>query len=217
MPHTLAKPDVIAHLKWRYAVKKFAPEKRISAEDWAMLEQAVLLSPSSYGLQPWRFIVVTDTNIRRELIDASFGQDKVLNSSHLIVFAARKDITEVNIREWVNRLQDVRDLPDESADKHYKTIMEDLVKGPRSAHVDFWAKQQTYLALGVFLTAAAMLNIDACPMEGVDAEAYDRILQLSDQGFTTAVIATAGYRSENDTTSRLPKVRFPKEDVIKRI
>lgn len=214
MTCTISREDVLANLNWRYAVKKFAPNKSISAEDWASLKSALLLSPSSYGLQPWHFFVVDDKETRQKLLEVSNGQEKVVSSSHLLVFAARTTITEDDIRRWVKRLQEVRNLSPDDSNKMFQTMANDLVHGPRAAEAGQWAKRQTYLALGVFLSAAAFLGIDTCPMEGFDPQGYDRILKLNEKGYTAAVIATAGYRSDQDKTAALPKARFHPADVF---
>lgn len=214
---TLSPTDLIERLTWRYAVKDFDAGRRIPHDDWAMLERALVLSPSSYGLQPWRFLVITDEAVRRELLTVSAGQRKVVESSHLVVFAARTTITVQDIRRWIDRLGEVRKLPRAELDKQYATMVGDLVEGPRAATAGEWAKRQVYLALGVFLTSAATIGIDACPMEGFDPAGYDRILKLPEKGYTTAVIATAGYRNANDRTAGAPKVRFPDDEVVEEV
>lgn len=214
---TLSPHDLLERLNWRYAVKAFAADRRIPHDDWAMLEKALVLSPSSYGLQPWRFLVITDEAVRRELLTVSYGQRKVVESSHLVVFAARTTITAQDTRRWVERLGEVRHLPRPDQERLQATMDKDLVEGPRAAEASEWAKRQVYLALGVFLTSAAAVGIDVCPMEGFDPAGYDRILKLRERGYTATVIATAGYRSPTDHDARAPKARFPDDEVVEQV
>lgn len=211
---SLSPADLIACLNWRYAVKKFDSQRKIPADQWAALERAMVLSPSSYGLQPWKFVVITDAQIRQRLLPASMGQRQVVDSSHLVVFAARTDIAEADISRWLARVADIRGIPTAELEKMRGTMLGDLVTGPRHAIAAEWAKRQIYLALGVFLASAAAIGIDTCPMEGFDPNGYDTILGLPARGYTTAVIATAGYRSEDDRTATQTKVRFPVDEVI---
>jgi nitroreductase len=209
--------DVQERLRWRYAVKAFDPGRRIPHDDWAALERALVLSPSSYGLQPWRFLVITDEALRRQLLPASNGQRKVVESSHLVVFAARTSVTSDDLRRWTDRLGEVRGMPRADQDRLYDLMAGDLLHGPRAATTGEWAKRQVYLALGVFVTAAAVMGIDSCPMEGFDAAEYDRILELPAKGYTAAVIATAGYRSASDPVAAAPKTRFPDDEVVEEV
>ena len=213
-PITLAYQDLIADLQWRYAVKQFDPKRIIAEEAWAALEQAMVLSPSSYGLQPWNFIVVRDKSVRQRLFEASMGQRQVIDSSHLVVFSARTSITEVDISRWMSRLAEQRKTPASDLVKMHSVMSGDLVTGPRNAIAAEWAKRQVYLALGFFLASAAVTGIDTCPMEGFDPKAYDDILGLSARGYTTAVIATAGFRSSTDATADEVKVRYASSDVV---
>ena len=201
-------------MQWRYAVKKFDSERKIPKDQWAALEQAIALSPSSYGLQPWLFLVIQNKAIRQRLFLASMGQRKVVDCSHLVVFAARTDITELDISRWGSRLAEVRHIPELELAKMHSVMSGDLVIGHRHAIAGEWAKRQVYLALGIFLASAAVTGIDTCPMEGFDPKAYDDILELTARGYTTAVVATAGYRSSDDTSASEAKVRYPTNDVV---
>lgn len=206
--------DLLHRLLWRYAVKRFDASKKIPQEHWNALENALVLSPSSYGMQPWKFVVVNDPQVRQELLHVSMGQRQVVDSSHLVVFAARTDITAVDVAHWLARLADIRQIPLAGLDHMRQVMTGDLVTGPRHQIAVEWAKRQAYLALGVFLTSAAIIGVDTCPMEGFDPAGYDKILGLTALGYTAAVIATAGYRSDEDRTAGEVKVRFPVPEVI---
>ncbi len=206
--------ELLNCLNWRYAVKQFDAERKIPINQWAVLERALVLSPSSYGLQPWKFIVIDDLQMRQRLLLPAMGQRQLVDSSHLVVFAARISITETDISHWLDRVAAVRDIPNATLIKYKTTMNDDLVTGPRHAIAAEWAKRQAYLALGVFLASAAVIGVDTCPMEGFDPKAFDEILGLSALGYTTAVIATAGFRSPNDHAAGETKVRFPLTEVV---
>ena len=206
--------ELINCLNWRYAVKQFDSERKIPINQWAVLERALVLSPSSYGLQPWKFIVIDDMQMRQRLLIPAMGQRQIVDSSHLVIFAARTSITESDISHWLDRVMTVRNITEEKITALKTTMNGDLVTGPRHAIAAEWAKRQAYLALGVFLASAAVIGIDTCPMEGFDPKAFDEILGLSTLGYTTAVIATAGFRSPNDHTANETKVRFPLTEVV---
>jgi len=208
----VSNESLVRQLNWRYATKRFDPARKIQPPDWRTLEQALVLSPSSYGLQPWRFFVVTDPAVRAELRAAAYNQAQVTDASHLVVFAVKKDLGPADVDRFLARVSEVRGVPADSL-AGYRNMLLGAVSGPRE-QVHAWAARQAYIALGTFLTTAALLEIDACPMEGFDPAKFDEILGLDKQGYTAVVIATAGYRAEDDATAKLPKVRFAPEDVI---
>ena len=211
---SLSPTDLLTCLHWRYAVKQFDATRKIPLDHWAALEKALVLSPSSYGLQPWKFVVITDPQIRQRLLAVSMQQRQVVDSSHLVVFAARTDITEADVTRWLARVALIRQTPAATLEQFRSTMLGDLVTGQRHAIAAEWAKRQTYLALGVFLASAAAIGVDTCPMEGFDPSGYNAILGLPERGYTATVVATAGYRSANDHTASAPKVRYPLAEVI---
>lgn len=208
--------DVLAPLRWRYATKQFDPARRIDPNAWAALEQAAVLAPSSFGLQPWNFVVVTDPAVRTQLHPASWNQPQVLDASHLVVFAAKNPPTAADVTRHVANAERVRNQPPGSLDALRDRILGTLAKlSPADAHA--WAARQCYIALGFFLSAAARLGIDACPMEGFQPDKYDDILGLTAKGLKSVVIATAGYRNVNDKYAGAAKVRFPVDEVVIRV
>ncbi|MDY3556883.1 NAD(P)H-dependent oxidoreductase [Gemmata sp. JC717] len=213
---TVAPETVLTQLGWRYATKKFDPAKKIAPELWAQLERAATLSPSSLGMQPWKFVVVTDPAVRQKLHPASYNQAQVLDASHLIVFAAKKPPTTADVDAVVARSAAVRGVPPESLDA-YKKMMLGALSGMDAKQAHQWAAKQCYIALGTFLTAAALVGVDACPMEGFQADQYDEILGLKEKGLGAVVIATAGYRSPDDKYAEAAKVRFPVDEVVIRV
>jgi nitroreductase len=206
---------IVRQLNWRYATKKFDPARKIQPPDWKTLEQALVLSPSSYGLQPWRFFVITNPDVRSNLRAAAYNQPQVTDASHLVVLAARRRFEMTDIDRHVRRVADVRDVPAESLEGMKNAMASILSRTPEQRAA--WTARQAYIALGNFLATAAMLGIDACPMEGFNPQQFDEILGLEKQGYTAVVMVTAGYRAADDAYAKLPKVRHPVEDVVTHI
>ncbi len=212
--HTITSEQLLDRLNWRYATKQFDPNRKISAQDWAAIEDALLLTPSSGGLQPWKFIVVTDPAVRAKLSPASYGQPQIPNASHLVVFAAKKNFNEADVDAFISRAAATRGVSIESLAPFRDMLVGGIVRAMDEQARDAWARNQAYIALGNLLTSAALLGIDACPMEGFDRAQYDEILGLKAQGYASAVIATVGYRAATDQNASAPKVRFPKDQVL---
>jgi nitroreductase len=201
-------------MQWRYAVKKFDPLKKIPDEDWNVLEETLVLTPSSYGLQPWKFFVVTDPDTRAKLPPFTYGQKQVTHASHLVVFAVKKTLEEADIDRYLQRIAEVRGGGVDALSGFKKMMMGTLVPPPEQFDMRHWAANQVYIALGQFMAVAAMMGIDTCPMEGFQPEKYDEILGLTKVGYHSVVLATAGYRAADCKGATLPKVRFKKEDVV---
>ncbi|NWJ39745.1 MAG: NAD(P)H-dependent oxidoreductase [Geothrix sp.] len=206
--------SLLQQLNWRYATKKFDATKKLSAADWTVLEEALILTASSYGLQPWKFIVVTDPALKARLRPASWNQAQVEDCSHLVVFAAKQDVTEADLDRFIARTAEVRGTTVESLAGYKGFMMGDLVNGARHAVIHEWAARQTYIAMGNLLTSAALLGIDACPFEGIEPAKYDEILGLKGTGYATVSACPVGYRADDDKYATAPKVRFEAKDVI---
>lgn len=206
--------SLLQQLNWRYATKKFDATRKLSATVWAVLEQALILTASSYGLQPWKFIVVTDPALKARLRPASWNQSQVEDCSHLVVFTAKQDITEADLDRFIARTAEVRGTTVESLAGYKGYMMGDLVNGARHAVIHEWAARQTYIAMGNLLTSAALLGIDACPFEGIEPAKYDEILGLKGTGYATISACPVGYRAEDDKYASAPKVRFEGRDVV---
>jgi len=210
----LTHQQLLEQLHWRYATKQFDPQRKIAPADWAALEDALVLTPSSCGLQPWKFVVVTDPVLREKLVPASWGQRQITDASHLVVFALKKHFGEADVTAFIHRISEVRGQSVESLAPYRDMMMGVLSKGRDDAARAAWATHQIYIALGNFLTSAAVLGIDACPMEGIAPAKYDEILGLDALGLATVVAATAGYRAATDKYATQKKVRFATRDVI---
>ena len=202
---------------WRYATKQFDASKTIPAHIWQALEESLILSPSSYGLQPWQFFVVTNPNLRAKLRPHSWNQSQITDASHLVVFAIPEKVDVPYMEKYLARIAEIRGVTLESLDFYRDMMMGDVIAGPRQAWVREWAARQVYIALGNFMTSAALLGVDTCPLEGIDPREYDVVLDLPAKGYNTIVACAAGYRSVDDKYANLPKVRFEKSDLIRHI
>ena len=208
--------SVLTALRWRYATKSFDPARRIAPEIWAALEESLVLTPSSFGLQPWRFLIVENPAVRADLRAHSWNQPQITDASHLVVFAAKTDVSESDIDSWVGRLAEVQGTPlDELAP--LKGMIGGFVGNMPQEARHFWNIRQIYIALGQFMATAAQLGVDTCPLEGFNPAAYDDVLGLKDSGYATAVACAAGYRADDDHTAARPKARYAAGDVIRRI
>jgi len=208
---------LLEHLQWRYATKIFDTAKTIAPGVWQALEETLVLSPSSHGLQPWKFIVITDKEVRAKLLPHSWGQKQVTDCSHYVVFASIKKLSEADIDNYLARTAEVRGSTLESMKGYRGMMVGDLIHGARSKVIGEWAARQAYIALGNFMTSAALLEVDTCPMEGFVPAEYDKVLGLEARNLTAAVCCAAGYRSDLDKYARLPKVRFSAEQVVEHI
>ncbi len=201
------------NLKWRYATKKFDASKKISDKDLKTLLEAIQLSPSSYGLQPYHVFVITDPKIRQQLQPVSWNQTQIVDASHLIVFASKTTIDEDFIDEYITNVSRTRNIQFTSL-SGYSYFIKSKVLPATPAEQAIWAEKQNYLALGNFLSATASLRIDSCPMEGFDTEAYNEILGLKEKGLQATVIAAIGYRADDDETQHYTKVRQDEEKLF---
>ena len=208
--------QLLETLEQRYATKGFDPAKKISDEDAQALFQSLVLTPSSFGLQPWKFISITDQATKDALVEHSWGQQQVVDCSHMIVLCAKKETTPEDIEAWLMRLAEVRNVSRESLDG-YAAMMQGFFSHMTTEQQLSWAKNQVYIALGQLMTAAALIGIDACPMEGIAPPEYDRILKLEGTDYATVVACPIGYRSADDKYAEAPKVRFPNEQILQSI
>jgi nitroreductase len=213
MNDTINAQQILQQLKWRYATKQFDPARQISEADWAALQEAAVLSPSSYGLQPYQLLEVRDPALRQRLLPAAHNQSQIVDASHLVVFAVKSKLDEASIDEFLRRISQVRQTPVEQLAGYRGMMMGTLFQGMDAAARLAWARCQAYIALGNLLTCAALLRIDACPMEGFDRRQFDEILGLPEKGLAATVLAPLGYRAADDRYALAPKVRFPKEQV----
>jgi nitroreductase len=211
----IAAADLLEAFKWRYATKKFDTTRKIDAESWAALEEALILSPSSFGLQPWKFFVVTDQAVKDSLVPLSWGQTQPAEASHVVIFAVKHPLTAADVRRHIAHTASIQGITVETLAGLEKIIV-GFVNNP-DLDVRAWSTHQVYIALGNFMTAAALLGIDTCPMEGIDTSAYDKALGIEGSGYLTVAACPAGYRSPDCKGATRPKVRFPAADIVTHI
>ena len=209
--------QLLAALQWRYATKVFDATKKIPADLWSALEKTLVLTPTSYGLQPYQFLIVQDAATRAALLPHSWGQKQVVDCSHYVVFLARTEMKEADVTKLISRISAVRGIPAESLNFYRDMMLSDVVNGPRGKTAHEWAARQAYIALGNLMTAAAVLSVDACPMEGLVPAEYDKILKLEGTGYKTVVALALGYRAAGDKYASLAKVRYEAGDLIKAV
>lgn len=204
-------------LQWRYATKAFDAAQKIPADLWAALEQTLVLTPTSYGLQPYQFLIVQNPALRAALLPQSWNQRQVVDCSHYVVFTARTEMTEADVDRFIRRSAEVRGVAPESLAAYRGMMLGDVVNGPRGKVAHEWAARQCYIALGNLMTAAAILGVDGCPMEGIAPAEYDKILKLDGTGYKTVVALALGYRAASDKYAALAKIRYEAKELIKYI
>lgn len=214
--HAFSTPQQVTEaLEYRYATKVFDPSRIIPPAEWTSLEQSLALSPSSFGLQPWRFIVVENKSMRGTLRVAAWNQPQVTDASHLVVFAAKIDLSQAHVDRFLARTAEVRKIDIAKLDGYRQMIL-GFTNNPQLPKLP-WNSRQVYLALGFFMFAAAVQGIDTCPLEGIDPSKFDEVLGLQAEGFNTVVACAAGYRASGDKSqpSISPKVRFETSEIVR--
>ncbi|MBC7748751.1 MAG: NAD(P)H-dependent oxidoreductase [Methylotenera sp.] len=198
---------------WRYATKKFDATKKIASKDIVILKEAIRLSSSSYGLQPYKIIIVENPELRAQLKPAAWGQSQIVDASHIVVFANEVNYGESGIDDYFKNVSQTREVPVESM-KGYMDFMKATITALSDNDRNIWSAKQTYLALGNLMNAAAELRIDVTPMEGFVPEQVNEILGLNELGLNATLIATLGYRHEEDATQYFKKVRKSNEELF---
>lgn len=205
--------QIIEAMQWRYATQKFNKETIPSKEDILMLLDAARLSPSWYGLQPWKFILVENKELRMKLREAGYNQEKISEAPYFVVFAAKTDYTEQDVDHYITSTAHAQGKSVEDLQGLRDSIVNGFIT-PRKGTLGAWAMNQTHIAFGVFLAAAAVSKIDAGPMGGFNPDAYDEILNLKEEGLHSAVICALGYRSDDDEAAKRGKSRFELNEVL---
>ncbi len=203
----------ISNLNWRYAVKKFDSNKKLSVQDLDVLKEAIRLAPSSFGLMPYKVVVTNTEEIKNKLVEAAHGQTQLLNASHIFVFAAKNSIDIKYVEDFVESVSTVREVPAEALTQ-YKNMIIGFMTSMSEESQRAWSDKQAYIGLSFLLDAAAQNEIDACPMEGFVASKVDEILGLSELGLHSAVLCPVGFRSTDDPSATAKKVRFSKDQLF---
>ena len=205
---------LLKQLHWRYACQKFDSTKIIREADWSVLIETLRLTPSSYNIQPWKFIVVQNKELRQQLFENSYKQSPVIDASHFVVLTYKEKMDEAHIDKHIEQMIKLRGGDASTYERYRRGAVRDLVTGPLSQSIHHWAQKQCYIAMGTFLTTASLMEIDALPMEGINTAGYDKVLQLDGSGYKSVAAIAAGYRHPDDKYITIPKVRFDAEDVI---
>jgi nitroreductase len=208
--------DTLEIRKWRYATKKFDASKKVAQKDLETFLEAIRLSASSYGLQPYHIYVINDKKIREELKPASWGQSQITDASHIIVFANSTDFNENLVDDYLNNVSKTRNIPQDGL-KGYGDFMKSKLLDLPSETKGNWTARQVYLAFGNAMQAAAELEIDTCPIEGFEPEKYNAVLGLDEKNQNAAVVLAIGYRCDEDETQHFEKVRKSKEELFTHI
>lgn len=201
--------DLIQQLNWRYATKRMngtqVPQEKVDR-----ILEAIRLAPTSFGLQPFKVIVVTDPVLRQRIFDEACQQPQVTEGSHLLIFAATKNVTESQVQEYMQLIANTRGIEVENL-AGFKAMFGGVVSGSEDKNFA-WTARQAYIAFGVGIVAAAMEHVDATPMEGFSTSAMDEILGLAGENLSVVNMIALGYRHETlDTNAKSPKVRKSKE------
>jgi nitroreductase / dihydropteridine reductase len=209
----MVENKIIEALNWRYATKKFDSSKKLSEKDLSELIEVLRLSASSFGLQLWKFVVVNNVQTREKIQAAAWNQSQIVDASNLIVLCAKNDFTEADVKEFIELNEKEKNLPAGSL-KEFEDMLHGHRKSRDANSLKEWMKRQVYIALGKLLTASALKKIDACPMEGFDPVAVNKILDLDKKGYTSVVMCTLGHRSSEDKYASAKKVRYPAEKIV---
>lgn len=204
---------LIESLNWRYATKTFNANKKMAAEDLAVLKEAVRLAATSYGLQPFKVKVIDDAMVKEKLKVASYGQSQIADCSHVFVFTHLTELLPEFVDNYIELCAHERDI-ELTKLEGYGTFMKKTLGALDEKEMHHWATKQAYIGMSNLLTACADLRIDACPIEGFDTGSYNAILGLNDLSLSACVVVAVGYRDENDETQHLKKVRLATEDLF---
>ncbi len=198
--------NIIDSLNWRYATKKFDINKIVSEEKLSLLKKAFSLTPTSYGLQPVKLVVVRDKKIQNELVPHSYNQGQVEQASHLLIICIENIIDEAYIRAYFENEKKIRGTSDEAVNS-FRSYLINSFSSKNENEIREWATKQAYITLGNLLTVCALEQIDSCPMEGFVPEKYNELLDLKSKGLSAVLVLPIGYRSNDDVFSSFKKVR----------
>ncbi|MFZ0598109.1 MAG: NAD(P)H-dependent oxidoreductase [Flavobacterium sp.] len=204
---------LLENLNWRYATKKFDATKKVSSEDLNTLKEAVRLAASSYGLQPYKVVIVENPEIREQLKAAAYGQTQITDASQLFIFANDLNAGTESVAAYIKNISETRGVPTEALGG-FADMMNGVISNLTQDAKNIWTAKQTYIALGTLLAAAAELKIDATPMEGFNPAAFNEILGFDKLGLNASVIATVGYRHDEDDSQHYKKVRKSHEELF---
>lgn len=205
--------NIIQSLEWRYACKKFDSAKSLSVKEINTLTQAFNLTPTSFGLQPIKMLVIQNKELQNSLVEHSFGQQQVANASHLLVLCIHDYFTLEDIDTYFDLEKEIRNTPEKIL-KPYRDQLKGIFENKSTIEKQKSAINQAYIALGNLMTVCALEKIDACPMEGFNAQKYDEILDLRKRNLKSVLLLPVGFRAPDDFMSTLKKVRKPITETV---
>ncbi len=203
----------IEKLQWRYATKRFDSTKTLSDEKLNILKETFNLTATSYGLQPLKLAVVSNTDLKAQLMPLTFNQPQVRDASHVLVLCIEKNIDANFIVDHFKRVEGARNTPRTILDPFEKALINNFSE-KQTPEIRQWMANQLYLTLGALLTVCALENIDACPIEGFQPKKYDELLGLDEKGLESVIVLPVGYRDESDFFINLKKVRRGVDELV---
>ena len=205
--------DIIEKLGWRYATKKFDATRKLSEEKLNILKESFNLTATSYGLQPLKMLVISNTELKKKLVPITMDQAQVAEASQVLVICTELTVNAAYIKNYFDRVQETRNTPSEILESFESFLVESFSEKP-SEEIDLWMAKQAYLAMGNLLTVCAIEDIDACPIEGFEPNEYDKLLGLEEKDLQSVLVMAVGYRADDDFHSSLKKVRRGVSEVI---
>lgn len=198
--------SIIKQLNWRYATKKFDPNKSLETDQVSLIKEAFNLTATSFGLQTMALVMIKDLDIRSQLLEHTYGQRQIVDASHLLVLCIHDDVTDMDIENHFDNVKDLRQTPGEILEP-YKESLKGIMRKKTTEERQEWATRQVYIALGNLMTVCAVEYIDACPMEGFDHNGYSKVLDLESKGLKPVLLLPVGFRAEDDMFADFKKVR----------
>lgn len=207
---------IVEDLNWRYAVKKYDPTKKLTDEQLNVIKESLRLVPTSYGLQPLKYLIIEDPELRSKLQVASYGQTQVKDASHLIVLCSYLDVYDDHVDTYMKNIVQIREVTLEST-AQFGDYIKQVVSKLSQKEKEEWNSKQAYIALGQLMHTCATMRIDATPMEGFDSNRYNEILGLKEKNLKATLVCAIGYRSEEDAAQHRKKVRRMHEELFETI
>jgi len=198
--------NTIDKLKWRYATKKFDTTKKLSNAKLNTLKEAFNLTATSFGLQTITMLIVSDKEVRDNLVPHSYYQKQVVEASHLLVICIKDNIINSDVVDYYKNIKNTRNTSEEILNPFRESLIKTM-NGMTVEERQNWSKNQAYIALGNLMTVCAIEDIDACPMEGFVPSKFDELLQLQEKGLKSVLLLPVGYRAADDMFAELKKVR----------
>ena len=203
----------IEKLQWRYATKRFDAFKTLSEEKLNILKETFNLTATSYGLQPLKLVIISNADLKSQLMPLTYNQTQVRDASHVLILCIEKNIEASFIVDHFRRVEGERKTPRTILEPFEKALISNFSE-KQAPQIREWMANQLYLTLGALLTVCAMENIDACPIEGFEPEKYDKLLGLDKKGLESVIVLPVGYRDESDFFINLKKVRRGVDELI---